>query len=326
MIKRTIGKSGFEVSALGMGCWAIGGPWIWEQPGEDPFPAGWGKIDDEESIGAIHKAMDLGINFFDTAANYGAGHSEQILGKALGNKRNEVIIATKFGHVIDEEKKVVYRDDDQILDNIRRDCENSLRRLGTEYIDIYQFHEASYDIEKAPEVKEILEGLVKEGKIRYYGWSTDLPDRAQIFASGEHCTSIQFTLNVYHDNPEIRTLCADFNLGGINKSPLSRGILTGKFTTESTFPENDVRHSISFKEGLGADRLEQLDALRDVLTARGHTLAQASLAYIWALDERMVPIPGFKTVQQIEENIGAMALGPLSQDQMRQIDVILERE
>jgi aryl-alcohol dehydrogenase-like predicted oxidoreductase len=308
-----------------MGCWAVGGPWTWNQPGEEPFPAGWGQVDDAESIRAIQVALDLGIDFFDTAANYGAGHSEVILGKALADQRENVIIATKFGHMVNEVDKVVHKDDDQILGNLRQDCENSLRRLGTDYIDIYQFHEASYDPDNAPQVVGVLEELVKEGKIRYYGWSTDLPDRARIFTKGEHYTAVQFALNVNHDNEEMRKLCADFDLGGINKSPLNKGILTGKFNADSTFPENDIRHGLNFKEGIPADRLKQVDALREVLTARGHTLAQASLAYIWALDERMVPIPGFKTVQQVEENAGALELGPLSKEQMQQINEISGR-
>ncbi len=326
MLTRRLGKSGIQVSALGMGCWAIGGPWTWEQPGEDPFPAGWGKIDDSQSIRAIHTALDLGINFFDTAANYGAGHSEKILGKALGSRRDQVVIATKFGHIINEKEKVVYKDDEQVLGNLRLDCENSLRRLGTDYIDIYQFHEPGFEPDKAPLVMEILEELVEEGKIRSYGWSTDLPDRAGIFAKGEHCTAIQFALNVNQDNPEMRTLCKEFDLGGINKSPLNKGILTGKFSSDSTFPEDDIRHGLSLKDGVPAERLKQVDALREVLTSRGHTLAQAALAYIWALDGRMVPIPGFKTVQQVEENTGAMKLGPLSKEQMGQIVEILEGE
>lgn len=325
MLTRRLGKSGIEVSALGMGCWAIGGPWTWEQPGEEPFSAGWGVVDDDQSIRAIHTALDLGINFFDTAANYGAGHSEIILGQALGDRRDEVIIATKFGHVVNETEKVVYRDDEQVLSNLRRDCENSLRRLGTDYIDIYQFHEASYDPEMAPQVMDILEQLVHEGKIRYYGWSTDLPNRARIFTAGEHYTAVQFALNVTHDNEEMRSMCAEFDLGGINKSPLNKGILTGKFNPDSTFPENDIRHGLNFNEGIPAARLQQVDALRDVLTANGHTLAQAALAYIWALDERMVPIPGFKTVQQVQENAASLQLGPLSEQQMLAIDELMDR-
>ena len=121
MLKRTLGKSKLEVSALGMGCWAIGGPWTWDQPGREPYPAGWGNIDDDESIRAIHRALDLGINFFDTAANYGAGHSEVVLGRALKGKRDKVVIATKFGHIVNEEKKTVYSDPDQIIQNVRMD-------------------------------------------------------------------------------------------------------------------------------------------------------------------------------------------------------------
>jgi aryl-alcohol dehydrogenase-like predicted oxidoreductase len=324
MLTRILGKSELEVSALGMGCWAIGGPWTWHQPGEDPFPAGWGVIDDQESTRAIQAALDMGINFFDTAANYGAGHSERILGKALGNQRDRVIIATKFGHVINESEKVVYKDDEQVLDNLRQDCENSLRRLNTDYIDIYQFHEPSYDPERAPEVMEVLEQLVAEGKIRYYGWSTDIVDQARIFANGEHCTTIQFALNINHDNPAMRAMCREFDLGGINKSPLNKGILTGKFNANSTFPADDIRHQLNFQDGVPAERLKQVDALREVLTSQGHTLAQAALAYILALDDRMVPIPGFKSAQQVNENVGILQLGPLNEDQMGQIAAILK--
>jgi aryl-alcohol dehydrogenase-like predicted oxidoreductase len=324
MLTRRLGKSDLQVSAIGMGCWAVGGPWTWEQPGEEPFPAGWGKVDDSESIRAIHTALDLGINFFDTAANYGAGHSEIILGQALAGKRDQVIIATKFGHVVDESQKVVYKDDDQVLINLRQDCENSLRRLDRDYIDIYQFHEASYDAQLAPQVMHILEQLVVEGKIRYYGWSTDIVDRARIFADGEHCTAIQFALNINHDNPEMRDLCAEFDLAGINKSPLNKGILTGKFNPDSTFPADDIRHQLDFHEGVPAERLRQVEALKDVLTSGGHTLAQAALAYILALDDRMVPIPGFKGVKQVEENAAVLDKGPLSDAQLTLIAEIMQ--
>jgi len=326
MLTRSLGKSNLQVSAIGMGCWAVGGPWTWAQPGEESFPAGWGKVDDAESVRAIQTAIDLGINFFDTAANYGAGHSEVVLGKALGNQRDQVIIATKFGHVVNVSEKIVYKDDAQVLKNLHQDCENSLRRLNTDYIDIYQFHEASYDPELAPDVMGMLEQLVTEGKIRYYGWSTDLVDRARIFADGKNCTAIQFALNINHDNPDMRALCSEFDLGGINKSPLNMGILTGKFNPDSTFPKDDIRHQINFQEGVPAERLKQVEALRDVLTSQGHTLAQAALAYILALDERMVPIPGFKSIQQVEENAAVLQKGPLRDEQMGRIAEILKKE
>lgn len=324
-MKRTLGKSGMEVSAMGMGCWAIGGPWTFSND-EGSWAAGWGEIDDDQSIRAIHAGMDMGINFFDTAANYGAGHSEIILGKAVSGRREMVVIATKFGFLVEPDRKTVTVNDDQIVANIRADCENSLQRLGTDYIDIYQLHQGSYDVEHAPKVMAVLEDLVQEGKIRWYGWSTDHSERARIFAEGEHCTSIQFDLNVLHDNPENRAICEEFDLSGINKSPLNRGVLTGKFNAESTFPEDDIRHGLSFKDGAGAEILSQLEEVRDVLTANGHTQAQASIAYIWALDERMVPIPGFKSVEQVQENAQAMELGPLSDEQMKQIEKILDQE
>jgi aryl-alcohol dehydrogenase-like predicted oxidoreductase len=324
LMKRILGKSGIEVSALGMGCWAIGGPWIWHQPEEDGWPAGWGKIDDQESIRAIHAALDADVNLFDTAYNYGAGHSETILGQALKDKRQNAVIATKFGHIVDQDRKIVYGDDSKILGNVRRDVEGSLKRLQTDYIDVYQLHAGDFDPDPALELKGMLEDLVQEGKILWYGWSTDLVDRAQVFADGEHCTSIQFQLNAIFDNEEMRQLCADFNMAGINKDPLHRGLLTGKFTTESTFPEDDIRSQSDFASDRIERRLQLVEDLRDLLTSDGRTMAQGALAYIWALDERMVPIPGFKTVEQVQQNVAAMQFGPLSSQELEQVQAIVE--
>lgn len=317
MLFRTLGKSGIEVSALGMGCWAIGGAWTWAQPGRDPYPAGWGKTNDDESIRAIHAALDARVNFFDTAANYGAGHSERVLGKALRGRRGSVVIATKFGHIINETDKTVYGDDGQILANVRLDVENSLRRLHTDYIDIYQLHAGDLDPELALELRGILEELVEQGKIRWYGWSTDLVDRARIFAERKKCASIQFRLNAIFDNPEMRQLCADFDLAGINKDPLNKGILTGKFSTKSTFPPDDIRSQANFEEDRMARRLKLVQDLSEILTSGGRSMAQGALAYIWGLDKRMIPIPGFKTVEQVIDNAGALSFGALSQDEIR---------
>lgn len=323
MLKRVLGKSKLEVSALGMGCWAIGGPWTWDQPGEEPYPAGWGSTDDEESIRAVHAAIDLGVNFFDTAANYGAGHSEVVLGRALKGKRDTVVIATKFGHIVNEEKKTVYGDSALIMKNVRSDVENSLRRLQTDYIDIYQLHDGGYDPKLAVELRGILEDLVSSGRIRWYGWSTDLVDNARVFAVGEHCTSIQFRLNAIYDNPDMRKLCADFDLAGINKDPLNRGVLTGKFNTGSKFPDNDIRSRADFSSPEFAKRLQLVDELRDILASNGRTMAQGALAYIWALDDRMIPIPGFKSVKQVEDNARAMEFGPLTEAQVKEVRSIV---
>jgi aryl-alcohol dehydrogenase-like predicted oxidoreductase len=326
MQKRVLGRSGLEVSALGMGCWAIGGPWTWDQPGREPYPAGWGATEDEESIRAVHAALDLGVNFFDTAANYGAGHSEAVLGRALKGRRGQLVIATKFGHIVDEEKKVVYGDPDQIIRNVRKDVENSLRRLQTDYIDIYQLHAGDYDPKLALELQVILEELVSAGKIRWYGWSTDIVDSAREFASGAHCTSIQFRLNAIFDNPEMRKVCTDFDLGGVNKDPLNKGILTGKFSSNSKFPGNDIRSRADFSDPQIVKRLELVEELRGILTSNGRTMAQGALAYIWALDERMVPIPGFKSVQQVKENAGALEFGPLGEAQVKEIQTIVGKD
>jgi len=323
MLKRTLGKSKLEVSALGMGCWAIGGPWTWAQPGNEPFPAGWGDTDDEESIRAVHAALELGVNFFDTAANYGAGHSEVVLGRALKGKRDQVVIATKFGHIVNEKDKTVYGDPDQIIKNVRTDVENSLRRLQTDFIDIYQLHAGDYDPKLALELQVILEELVSAGKIRWYGWSTDVVDSAREFASGAHCTSIQFRLNAIYDNVEMRKVCADFDLAGINKDPLNKGVLTGKFSSTSTFPENDIRSRENFSNPDAVKRLKIVDEIRDILTSGGRTMAQGALAYIWALDERMVPIPGFKSVKQVTENAGALEFGLLTEAQVKEIQTIV---
>ena len=323
MLKRTLGKSKMEVSAVGMGCWAIGGPWTWAQPGNEPFPAGWGDTDDEESIRAVHAALDMGVDFFDTAANYGAGHSEVILGRALKGRRDEVVIATKFGHIVNEEKKTVYGDPSQIINNVRRDVDNSLRRLQTDVIDIYQLHEGGYDPKLALELQSVLEELVSAGKIRWYGWSTDVVDSAREFANGTHCTSIQFRLNALYDNAQMRKVCADFDLAGINKDPLNKGILTGKFNSTSTFPDNDIRSRANFSDPEIVKRLKAVDEIRDILASNGRTMAQGALAYIWALDERMVPIPGFKSVQQVKDNAGALEFGPLTEAQVKEIQTIV---
>jgi len=310
-MRRRLGRSDIEVSALGMGCWAIGGPWSILRE-EGPSPAGWGAVDDAESVRAIRAALDAGITLFDTAANYGCGHSERILGKALGDRRKDVVIATKFGHRIDERTKIVRGDDDAIVTCLQEDCEDSLRRLGTDYIDVYQLHAGNLDPDKAAPVRELLEELVGEGKIRAYGWSTDHLDRAEVFAEGKHCASIQFSLNLFGGNQDIVDLCEASDLACINKKPLASGILTGKFTPDTTFPDNDFRTRLDFRDPEYAGLLRIVDGLRDVLTSGGRTLAQGALAWVWARSGRTIPIPGARNERQARENAAAMVHGPLS--------------
>jgi len=319
-LQRTLGRSNLQVSAMGLGCWAIGGVWYWLDG-----PGGWGDIDDNESIRAIHAALDLGINFFDTAANYGTGHSERILARALEGKRDQAVIATKFGFSVNEaEKRVTFREDDHLL-HVREECESSLRRLNMDVIDLYQLHVWNYPMEKVPAMVDLLEALVSEGKIRYYGWSTDSVEGARLFANGKHCVAIQHDLNVIIDAPEMLALCEELNLASINRSVLARGALSGKYTRDTVFPQNDVRNDEWSKEHFFAPALNQLDTIREILTSNGRTLVQGALAWIWARSEKTIPIPGFKTVAQVEENAKAMQLGPLTTDQMKEIDSLLGR-
>lgn len=292
--------------------------------------AGWGTVDDDESIRAIHTALEHGINFFDTAANYGCGHSERILGRALADRRDRAIVATKFGYVVNEQTKRVdlYDDDvnsDKVVSYLREDCETSLRRLGMNYIDLYQFHVNAYPPEKAGAVRDALEALVAEGKIRFYGWSTDNAEGARVFAHGKHCIAIQHDLNVIRDAPQVLAVCNEFGLASINRSPLVRGAITGKYASDAKFQLDDLRHRENFQEQWLNPTLEKLNALRQILTSDGRTLAQGALAWIWARNARTIPIPGIRTVAQAIENAGAMQFGALNGDQMREIEQLMRR-
>lgn len=322
MFKRRLGRSNLEVSAMGLGCWAMGGLWTY-----DGEPAGWGGVDDAESIRAIHCALEAGINFYDTAANYGCGHSERILGQAIAGQRDRVIIATKFGYVIDEKSRIVTRNDENVVNRIRQECEASLRRLKTDYIDLYQFHKDDYDPGKAAEVRDLLEILVEEGKIRWYGWSTINPEGAEVFAQGQHCAAIQHWMNIGTDMPEMLAVCEKYNQASIVRSPLGSGNMTGKFTRDSRFPEDDWRRDWNSPSEFLIQRRQRIAAVGKFFAEAGdaRTLAQIALAWIWTRSGRTIPIPGFKTVAQVQENIQAMEFGLLSKEQMLKIDEIFER-
>lgn len=314
---RILGKSGLKVSPLGLGCWAIGGP-FWKK-GQ---PVGWGQVNDPDSIRAIHHALELGVTFFDTADVYGCGHSEQVLGEALAGRREQVILATKFGQEFDAQTREVigYNPSPEYA---RRACEASLKRLSTDYIDLYQLHIKTLEPEPALILMETLEKLVGEGKIRFYGWSTDDPGRARLFAGGEHCTAIQMRLNVLEGEAETLSVCEQFNLASINRGPLGMGLLTGKFKLDTVIPADDVR---SRRPAFGEERsvyLDKLERVREILTQDGRTLAQGALGWLWARSKNNIPIPGFKTIAQVEENINTQQYGPLTGDQMSHIAAFL---
>jgi aryl-alcohol dehydrogenase-like predicted oxidoreductase len=205
--------------------------------------------------------------------------------------------------------------------------------LNTDFIDLYQFHINGYPVDEAGEVRDTLESLVKEGKIRTYGWSTDSPDRAQFFAEGRNCSAIQLQLNVLDDNPEVIAICEANELAAINRGPLAMGLLTGKYKPGVKLGEDDVRGTKSpewmqyFKNGEPTPEwMNKVSAVREILMSEGRTLAQGALAWLWTRSEKTIPIPGIRTVAQAEENCKAMDFGPLSSAQMAEIRQILKAE
>ena len=314
---RRLGRSGIDVSAVGMGCWTIGGA-VWM----NGKSAGWHGVNDEESIRAIHRALDLGVNFFDTADQYGAGYSERMLARALGKRSKDVIIATKFGYLFDEASREL-GGEDGTPEYLRLACEASLRRLNRDVIDLYQLHYGNLDLESALALRETLEEMVVEGKIRWYGWSTDDPERARLFAQGKRCAAIQQQLSIFAGNHETRRVCEEHGLASINRTPLGKGVLTAKFTHDSSIPDNDRRAGWNFREGRLAEQLDAVERMRHILASGGRTVAQGALAWLWAKSQVTITIPGFKNVAQVKENAGAMEFGPLSEAQMQTIEEIL---
>ncbi len=325
MMTRTLERIGTETSAVGMGCWAIGGEWDFLGT-----PAGWGKTDDQESIRAVQAAFEHGIRLFDTAANYGTGLSEQLLGQALGANRKDCVISTKFGFKVNEEAKSVSNYGEEmttadVVTHLESDCETSLQRLNTDYIDVYFFHAWDFEHDRAIELRDALEKLVSQGKIRSYGWSTDDVSNARLFAEAPHCSSVQFNFNVIHDNRDMVTLCDQVDISGFNRGPLAMGFLTGKYTTDSTFAATDVRSTEEVQNDFKKPALANLDALREIFTSNGRSLTQGALGWIWARSEKMLPIPGIRTVAQAVENAKAMEFGPLTPEQVQEINRILGR-
>ena len=327
-MKRTLGRSGIEVSAMGLGCWAIGGPVVWG----DGTEFGWGKVDDNDSIAAIRRGLDSGVTLFDTADSYGAGHSERVLGKALGADRDRVAIATKFGWMFDDDGSRRTYGANGSPEYVRSACEASLRRLGTDRIDLYQLHIGDLELDASDSIAEVLDELLDEGKIRAYCWSTDSPERGERWLGRPGYSAIQHNLNVFEDSPDLLALCERENLASINRNPLAMGFLSGKYTRDTRISPDDFRASgiewVAVFDENGAPRAEwlaKLEAVREILTSNGRSLVQGALAWIWGRSDKTIPIPGIKTAAQAEENSGAMRFGPLEPAQIAEVDSILGR-
>ncbi len=323
MEKRMLGNSGLAVSALGLGGWAIGGPFTMEGHQD-----GWGQVDDAESIRAIRRAVELGVTLFDTADAYGTGHSEEVLGKALKDMRRDVVIATKGGFTYDREKRALTGQDWSPA-YIRRALEASLSRLGTDYVDLYQLHTGFIPDEAVEPVFFEMERMKQEGMLLAYGWSTYTRDMVDLFAAKTRGAVIQTKANLFSYDAEAIAACEAHGFACLNNSPLAMGFLSGKFSRETRFGQDDVRASAFdwteyFEDGKPKPEfLARMARVRDVLTSGGRNAAQGALAWLWAKSDVNIPIPGFKTLAQAEENARAMAFGPLSAEQLRQIDEAL---
>ncbi len=322
----TIKQLNQKIKPLGMGGWAIGGAW-----GPEDVALGWSTVDDRESIKALKIAYERGITLFDTAATYGYGHSEKVLGEAFHDIRDKVLFATKFGFPCDDVKKEglgvsVERE------SIIAECHDSLRRLQTDYIDIYQLHLQPLEKEVAEDVIETLEYLKDRGDIRSYGWSTDTPKEAEVFLAHPGCSAIQFDLNIFANNTKMVELLDKHETMGLNRQPLAMGLLSGKYNESSRFPKDDIRSEnidwmMYFQNGIPNSKLlDKLNAIREILTSNGRNMVQGALAWNWAQSPYMVPIPGFKSVSQVENNIRALEFGPLSKKQVDEIDQIMKEE
>jgi aryl-alcohol dehydrogenase-like predicted oxidoreductase len=329
--ERQLGRSGIVTGPLGAGTWAVGGPFFSGPGCRYPLgaPLGYGKTDDTASIQTLRRAAEIGVRLFDTADAYGTGHGERIVGEALKGIRNRVVISTKFGNTYDEGRREL-TGTNASPDYIRRACQASLKRLQTDWIDLYHLHIGELPLDEAAVVADTLDALCQEGLIRHYGWSTDNPVCAAAFAGRPAATSVQFDMNVFEDAPEIVSICEANRFAGIVRLPLAMGFLTGKYSPRSQLPDDDIRSRPPtwlryFKEGGGASKewAAALDGVKEILTAGGRTLAQGALAWIWARSSCTIPIPGVRSVAQVEENVGAIEFGPLSSGQMKEIAQLL---
>ncbi len=321
METRVLGRSGLDVGDMGLGCWAIGGA-FWDRGGY----MGYGDVDDAESVRALHHALELGIRFFDVAGVYGCGHAETLLGQVLHKTRAEVMIAAKFGYTFTDNPPEV-TGTDITPKGIRYALEQSLKRLKREKIDIYQLHLFELPLIEALEVAGTLDDLVQEGLIGTYSWCNEQPESLSAFARDTNASVVPILLNVLEGNRELPSLCADLNLGVMVRRPLGMGLLTGKLQAGHQFATNDMRTRFKWnlETGKQAAQLGQLEKIKELLCTGGRTLAQGALAWLWAFHPSLVPIPGFKTVTQVEENVSAMQFGVFPPEVMLEIETLMNQ-
>ena len=314
---RTLGKTGYRVSEISFGAWAIGGA--------------WGSVEDERSLAAIHRAIDLGINFFDTADVYGDGRSERLLRQAAGERSEKIYIATKAGRRLQPHVASGYN-----RANLTAFIERSLENLGTDCIDLLQLHCPPTEAYENDRLFEALDELREKGLMRHYGVSVETVDEALRAVERPGVATIQIIFNMFRHKPAhlLFEKAKSSGVGLLARVPLASGLLTGKFTSESRFERDDHRqfnrHGEAFDRGetfSGVDFQTGLQAVSELqsLVKPGNTLAQTALRWILMFDAVSCAIPGAKTAYQVEENAAASDLPPLTAVEMDGVRGVYDR-
>ncbi|MCS7221529.1 MAG: aldo/keto reductase [Anaerolineae bacterium] len=314
---RELGRTGWRVSEISFGAWAIG--------------SAWGPVDDRESLAAMHRALDLGVNFFDTADVYGDGHSEQLIARLRRERQETFYVATKAGRRLSP-----HTADGYTAENLTRFVERSLKNLETDCLDLLQLHCPPTEVYYRPEVFGALDDLVKAGKIRYYGVSVEKVEEGLKAIEYPGVQTVQIIFNMFRHRPAELFFpeAKRRGVGIIARVPLASGLLTGKMTRETTFPPDDHRNfnrygqafdrgetfsGVDFEVGLQA--VEELKAL----VPPGATMAQLALRWILMFDAVSCAIPGAKRPAQVEENVRAAELPPLTPEQMAKVREVYDR-
>jgi len=308
MQKRTLGNSGLEVSALGLGCMGMN--------------ASYGRIPDkQEMITLLRAAFDRGVTFFDTAEVYGPFTNEELVGEALAPVRDEVVIATKFGFKLDPSGQRTWLGVDSRPEHIKEVVEASLKRLKTDYIDLFYQHRVDPDV-PIEDVAGALQELIEGGKVRHFGLSEPGLDTIRRAHAVQPVTAIQNEYSLWTRTPEaeVLPLLEELGIGFVPYSPLGRGFLTGKIDESTTFESSDFRNILP-RFSAEARKANQVlvDLLKSIGERKNATPAQIALAWLLAQKPWIVPIPGTTKLNRLEENIGAVAV-ELSDDDLREID------
>ena len=305
--KRQLGKSGLEVPALGLGCM-----------GMSEF---YGATDEKQSTATIERALSLGVNFLDSADMYGVGKNEELIGRAISGKRDQVILATKFGNVRGPNGEFLGVNGS--AGYVRQACEASLRRLGVSHIDLYYQHRVDPETPIEETVGAMAE-LVREGKVRFLGLSEAAPATIRRAAKVHPIAALQTEYSLWSRDPEgeIFDTCRQLGIGFVAYSPLGRGFLTGRFKTAADIPEDDGRRRHPRFSGSNFERNLHLAAtVRQLAEEIGCTAAQVALAWVLAQAEDVVPIPGTRHPAYLEENVGALQVS-LTPEQLGRLDAV----